>query len=556
MTDTLLIVDNLNISFITDEKVVHAVKNLSFTLKQGATLAIVGESGSGKSVTSLALLGLLPYGIGRIDSGKITFLGKDITHLSKLEYEQLRGNEIAMVFQEPMSSLNPLIKCGVQVSEAILKHNNFSKSEVKKRVLELFAEVKIPNPEESYYKFPHQMSGGQKQRVMIAMAISTDPKLLIADEPTTALDVTVQKEILELFSVIQEQRKMSILFISHDLNVVKNMADDILVMFQGDKMESGSVAQIFSNPQNEYTKALLKCKPDKVEKWRWLPTIKDILDGGFDEEVISEEQEISRNTLLQAEKPLFEIENVNLDYVATKNILGRPKTFFKALKNINLSIFKGETIGIVGESGCGKTSFGKVLVKLNKPTHGEVFYQGKNIFSDWDKSYAKEVQMIFQDAFGALNPRITIGSAIEEAMTVHKIGRESERKKAVQDLLQEVGLLAEHYERYPHEFSGGQRQRICIARGLAMQAKVFVCDESVSALDVSVQAQVLNLLQDLKEKFGLTLIFISHDISVIRHLSDRIAVMNLGSIVELEHSFEVIKNPKADYTKILLSAAK
>lgn len=555
MANDILEVSDLNISFTTDHQKVQAVKGLSFTIAKGETLAIVGESGSGKSVTSLALMGLLPAGISSIDSGKIIFDGQDITHAYQDKNNGLRGKKIAMIFQEPMSSLNPLISCGKQVQEMIMQHQDISSSSARKKVVELFTEVMIPNPEAAFDKYPHQMSGGQKQRVMIAMAISCNPLLLIADEPTTALDVTVQKEILELLENIQSKYKMSILFISHDLNIVKKIAQRILVMYKGEAVETGTVQDIFDQPQHNYTKALLACKPSAEKKWQWLPTITDVLENSFTAVPITAEMEQKRNNALYVQTPLIELRQVCLDYVATKNIFGKAKTYFSALKNIDLLIYPNETLGIVGESGCGKTSLGKTLVRLNTPTSGTITYQGKNIFRDWKVDYAKEVQMIFQDAYGALNPRITIGSAILEAMTIHNIGDESQRKDAVKDLLVEVGLLPEHYQRYPHEFSGGQRQRICIARALAMRAKVFVCDESVSALDVSVQAQVLNLLQSLKQKFDLTLIFISHDISVIRHLSDRIAVMNKGEIVELGSGSDIIFNPKEDYTKILVSAA-
>jgi peptide/nickel transport system ATP-binding protein len=554
-TEILLSVKNLSIHFKTDTAIVHAIKAIDFDILKGETLAIVGESGSGKSVTSLAIMGLLPKPPAIIESGTILFEGVDILKLSEKELNTIRGNKIAMVFQEPMTSLNPLMKCGLQVAESIILHKKISKQIAHQQVLDLFAEVQIPEPEKAFEKYPHEMSGGQKQRVMIAMALSCNPQLIIADEPTTALDVQVQKNILELLKTIQKNRGTSILFITHDLGLVKQLADKTIVLYKGEIVEQNITTAIFNNPQAAYTKALINCKPNTKQLIKVLPVVADFLNTQktFEPQIVSKQDVEARQLILKNAENIIEIKNLNIEYAGSKNIFGKSKTVFKALHDITLEIKKGETLGLVGESGCGKTTLGKTIVRLNTPTSGTVTYLGKDIFKDWNNDYCKAVQIIFQDPYSSLNPRITIGDAIVEPIKVHHILPKDQQKNRVLELLQKVDLLPEHYDRYPHEFSGGQRQRICIARALASNPKLIVCDESVSALDVSVQAQVLNLLVALRDEFNLSLLFISHDLSVVKHLCDRIVVMQKGTIIENNSAFEIFENPKTDYTKMLLA---
>jgi peptide/nickel transport system ATP-binding protein len=559
MPPIILEVNNLSISFSTENGMIDAVKNINFSIHASEILAIVGESGSGKSVCSLAIMGLLPKPASIIKNGDIVFCNQqNLLKLYEKQMALLRGNEIAMIFQEPMTSLNPLMTCGKQVAEAFILHKNISKAEAKIKTIALFTEVKIPNPAEAYHKYPHEMSGGQKQRVMIAMALSCEPKLLIADEPTTALDVSVQKEILELLQELQLRRGTAIIFITHDLAIVKNLATKVLVMLKGECVEYGNVAQIFSAPNHGYTQALLHCRPTILQRIKILPTVADYLQSNqplfFKKQIESFENFAQRQLQLASRETILEVQNASIKYVNKKNIFGKPISYFTAVENINLIIKKGETIGIVGESGCGKTTLGKAFVKLNTLSTGSILYKGKNIFTDWDNSYHQQVQIIFQDPYSSLNPRKTIGFAIEEPMHVHHILPKKDCKNRVHFLLQKVGLLPEHYDRYPHEFSGGQRQRICIARALAMKAHVIICDESVSALDVSVQAQVLNLLNNLRDEFELTILFISHDMNVIRHLSDRIIVMQKGKIIEEANAYTLFETPENQYTKDLIAA--
>jgi peptide/nickel transport system ATP-binding protein len=544
----MLNINNLSIAFSPSADAV--VKNLSLSVKKGETLAIVGESGSGKSVTSLAMLGLLaPNAI--IQNGGITVEGKNVLEFENEDWLKFRGQQVAMIFQEPMTALNPSLKCGEQAMEPLLNHSKLGRSEVKKEILSLFKKVKLPEPERAFDSYPHQLSGGQRQRVMIAMAISCKPKLLIADEPTTALDVTVQKEILDLLQDLQKDTGMSMIFISHDLGVVKHLAHKILVMFRGETMEYGPAKEVLENPSSAYTKGLLSCKPPLNAKPFRLPVVQDFLAGTV--KTYDEKTPIDFSDKQQ----LLSIKNV-------AKWFGDSSSFFKksartqALKDVTLNVFEGEVLGLVGESGCGKSTLGKCIVGLENPEVGEIFYNGKDLLTlgkSERQKLRKEVQIIFQDPFSSLNPKQKVGDVILEPMTVHKIeNNKKARLERVTWLLEKVGLTKESAGKYPHEFSGGQRQRIGIARALALKPKLIICDESVSALDVSVQAQVLNLLNDLKDEFGFTYIFISHDLSVVHYMSDHLAVLNKGEIVEYGEATSVYQNPKQAYTKKLLNS--
>lgn len=544
----MLQIKNLSIAFAPSTDAV--VKNLSLSLEKGKTLAIVGESGSGKSVTSLALMGILAPN-ANILSGDINLSGEDILNFDKTEWRNLRGKQVSMIFQEPMTALNPAITCGAQCIEPLLEHLNLSKSEAKKEVLQLFEKVKLPDPKRAFNSYPHQLSGGQRQRVMIAMAISCKPKLLIADEPTTALDVTVQKEILDLLQNLQKETGMAMIFISHDLGVIQHLADDILVMYRGETMEFGAVDTVMNSPRSEYTKGLLACKPPSSKKPLRLPTVQQFLENT----VVNYPEKEALN--FSNEKEILEIKNVAKWFGNSGTWFNKPKTTH-ALKDISLKVFKGEVLGLVGESGCGKSTLGKCIVGLEKPQKGEIFYQGKDLLSLSNKekhALRREIQIIFQDPFSSLNPKQRVLDILTEPMEVHKIEKDKkERNKKALWLLEKVGLTEEAQHKYPHEFSGGQRQRIGIARALALQPNLIICDESVSALDVSVQAQVLNLLNDLKDEFGFTYIFISHDLNVVHYMSDHLAVLNKGEIAEYGIASEIYKNPKDGYTKKLLDS--
>lgn len=544
----MLNIKNLSIAFAPSHHAV--VKNLSLSVAKSETLAIVGESGSGKSVTSLALLGLLaPNAI--IQNGEINIEGKNVLAFENDDWLDFRGEQVSMIFQEPMTALNPSLKCGEQAMEPLLNHSDLKRAEVKKEILSLFEKVKLPEPERVFNAYPHQLSGGQRQRVMIAMAISCKPKLLIADEPTTALDVTVQKEILDLLQDLQKETGMSMLFISHDLGVVKHLAHKILVMFRGETMDYGPAKDVLENPTSAYTKGLLSCKPPLDAKPFRLPIVQDFLDDTVKH--YNEKTPIDFST----KNELLSIKNV-------AKWFGGSSSFFKksagtqVLKDVTLNVFEGEVLGLVGESGCGKSTLGKCIVGLEKPEAGEIYYKGKDLLKlskSQHHKLRKEVQIIFQDPFSSLNPKQKIGDILLEPMAVHKI--ESTKKACldrVTSLLEKVGLTKESADKYPHEFSGGQRQRIGIARALALKPKLIICDESVSALDVSVQAQVLNLLNDLKDEFGFTYIFISHDLSVVHYMSDHLAVLNKGKIVEYGEATNVYQNPKEAYTKRLLNS--
>lgn len=549
---TLLAIQNLSISF-KDNEVIHGI---SYSLATNEILGIVGESGSGKSVSSLAVLGLLPQKNVAI-TGEIMYNDQNLISLNNKEFQQIRGNEISMIFQEPMSSLNPSMTCGKQVEEVLLQHKQCSKKEVKATVLSLFEKVKLPRVAQMYSSYPHQLSGGQKQRVMIAMAIACKPKILIADEPTTALDVTVQKEIILLLKELQKETQMGIIFISHDLSLVSEIADKIVVMYKGDIVESGKTSDLFLNPTHEYTKALLQSKPSLDVRLKRLPTIQDVLAGTVSDAIVSTAAREKQHAAIYAKAPLLEVKNVSKSFFSNAGIFGK-STEVKAVNNVSFSLYEGETLGLVGESGCGKSTLGNTILQLHKATEGEILYRGQDItkLSKQEiRSLRKEIQIIFQDPFASLNPRIPIGAAILEPMKVHGLySNDAERKEKVLELLERVGLDASYYNRYPHEFSGGQRQRIGIARTIALQPKLIICDESVSALDISVQAQVLNLLNELKDNFGFTYIFISHDLAVVKYISDQLLVMNAGQIEELGEADSIYANPKSTYTQKLIDA--
>ena len=578
MSQTLLEFKNLLTEFHTDSQVVTAVNNVSFTLNKGETIGIVGESGSGKSVTSLSAMRLIPSPPGVIAGGEILFHQKDgkvvdLVSINEKEMRSYRGNEIAMIFQEPMTSLNPVFTCGDQVMEAITLHQNISKSDAKALTIKLFEEVQLPDPERIYNTYPHQISGGQKQRVMIAMAMSCQPSVLVADEPTTALDVTVQKTILELMKKLQVEHDMGIMFITHDLGVIAELADKVVVMYKGNIVEQGTVWDIFTKPQHPYTKGLLACRPPLDKRYTYLPTVSDFMKedekGGIISNDISVEEFTKKLIIPQKtrdeqqkklfnQKPLLQIKNLKTYFPIRSGFFGGVSNYVKAVDDISFDVYPGETLGLVGESGCGKTTTGRTILRLNEPTEGQMLYKGKDIalFDENElRAFRKEVQIIFQDPYSSLNPRMTIGNAIMEPMQVHGImENDDERKKRVEELLERVSLGAEHFNRYPHEFSGGQRQRIGIARALAVNPKFIICDESVSALDVSVQAQVLNLLNELKEEFGLTYIFISHDLSVVKYMSDRMVVMQNGKIEEMGDADQIYAEAKTPYTQRLIAA--
>ena len=566
MSTPLLTIRNLKVSFSRDGQWSEAVHGIDLDVFAGRTLGLVGESGSGKSVSSLAVMRLLNEKVSHIQADSIQIEGEEIKDYSERQMAEVRGKRISMIFQEPMTSLNPVYKCGFQVAEMILQHEEVSKAAAKERVINLFKQVMLPRPEAIYDSYPHELSGGQKQRVMIAMAIACNPKLLIADEPTTALDVTVQLEILKLLRKLQTETGMGMIFITHDLGVVAEIADDVAVMHNGEILERGSVKEILHHPQHPYTQGLLACRPPMDVRLKRLPIVKEFLDGQWKDgkqQILHDLQitEIERKAHLEqlySQTPLLKVEGMKTWYPLRKGVFSRVYGYVKAVDEVSLEVYEGETLGLVGESGCGKTTLGRSILRLAEPTGGKVWFDGIEVTAlkgQALRDFRKQAQIVFQDPYSSLNPRITIGEAIAEPMRVHGIEKDSSKlRDAVCDLLEQVGLQADHYNRYPHEFSGGQRQRICIARALAVNPRLVICDESVSALDVSVQAQVLNLLNRLKAERHLTYIFISHDLSVVRFMSDRVLVMYNGKPVEMNDADELFENPQNDYTKKLIAA--
>ncbi|RZW56413.1 MAG: ABC transporter ATP-binding protein [Flavobacteriaceae bacterium] len=544
-------------SFKSDLKEKEVIHNINFELNTNEILGIVGESGSGKSVSSLAIMDLLPKKISKITSGEILFENANLLDVQASDIQKIRGNDIAMIFQEPMSSLNPSMTCGNQVVEILQCHTNMTRSEAKAETLKLFEEVKLPLPELTFNKYPHEISGGQKQRVMIAMAISCRPKILIADEPTTALDVTVQRDVIQLLKSLQTTNEMSIIFISHDLALVSEIADRVLVMYQGKIVEEGSSETIFKSPNHNYTKALIGSRPSLDIRLKVLPTISDFMAEKAQSEVISNEDRKTKHQILYQNPPLLEVIDLEKAYFSNIGLFKKAQGF-KAVNGISFKLYEGETLGLVGESGCGKSTLGNAILQLDKATSGTLIYKGRDItnLSPKDlKGLRKEIQIIFQDPYSSLNPRLTVGNTVMEPMIVHQLyNSKKERKEKVMELLERVGLEPEHFYRYPHEFSGGQRQRIGIARTIAVQPKLIICDESVSALDISVQAQVLNLLNELKEKFGFTYIFISHDLSVVKYMSDQLLVMKDGQTEEIGDADKIYEKPESSYTQKLIEA--
>ena len=549
----LLKIENLKIEFGKTKSENIAVENINLSLAKGKALGIVGESGSGKSITALAIIGLLPPK-ANITQGSIEFEGVDLLLLSKRERRKYRGQKISMIFQEPMTSLNPVMRCGKQVQESIILNQQLNKKQAKELTIELFEKVNLPRPKEIYKSYPHQLSGGQKQRIIIAMAIANNPDILIADEPTTALDVTVQKEIISLLKDLRDEYEMGLIFISHDLGVIKEVADDVMVMYDGKVVETGSVNKIFNSPKHPYTKGLLACRPSINTNLKRLPEIDDIVNG----QNHLEKSEKKIHHPIGHPKPTLDVIDLTKKYTSKRGLIGNKRIIIKAVDNISFKVYPGETLGLVGESGCGKTTLSRAILRLIEPNKGSVFFNEKNLMKLNKaslKDQRKKINIIFQDPYSSLNPRICIGEAIMEPMLVHKLyGNNQIRKNRVLELLEKVGLREEHYNRFPHEFSGGQRQRIVIARTLALNPKFIICDEAVSALDVSVQAKVLNLLNDLKDEFGFTYIFISHDLNVVRYMSDRLIVMKDGKIVEVGNADQIYNNPSSDYTKSLIDA--
>lgn len=558
----LLHVQNLRVSFKGEDKqYIETVKGISFDIPENTTVALVGESGSGKSVTSLATMGLLPVGQSKIDEqSKIIFEGKDLLSLSRTEMRKICGKDIAMIFQEPMSSLNPVFTVGNQIAEVLCLHMGLSRKQARQRVLELLKEVGIPSPETKIDAYPNQLSGGQQQRVMIAMAIACEPKLLIADEPTTALDVTIQKQIIDLLESLRKRRQMSVLFITHDLALVGEIADKVIVMRHGEIREQGAAEEVLEQPKDVYTRALLYCRPQMSQRPYRLPVTSDfmrqqdniLVEQSFDASEIPER----KRGLNGDEQIILEVKDLKKSFYSRKGLFGKEE--FQAVKGVSFKLAKGKTLGLVGESGSGKTTVGLLLMRLHQASGGQAFIEGKDILSLTEKEFAKyqrKIQIIFQNPYASLNPRFTIGQILLEPMQIHGIGKDdAERKQIALGLLDRVNLPEQAYYRYPHEFSGGQRQRIAIARCLTLKPEILICDESVSALDVSVQAQVLNLLQDLQDEFGLSYIFISHDLSVVKYISDQVMVMNHGEVVEIANSDELYAHPQHDYTKRLLQA--
>ncbi len=559
MTEPLLSIRDLTVEFQTQDDTVTAVNHVSFDIPKGKTVGLVGESGSGKSVTSLAIMGLIPSPPGRITSGELRFKGEDLLKKSESEMRKIRGDRISMIFQEPMTSLNPVFRIGSQIAEVLMLHRGMSKKEAWQKAEDLLDQVGIPDPKKKIRAYPHELSGGQKQRVMIAMAIACEPELLICDEPTTALDVTIQKQVLDLMLDLQDKYHMGMLFITHDLGVIADLADDVVVMYRSNIVETGPVDTIFTNAKHPYTKGLIACRPLLEGNPKRLLTVADYMDEAGNEKIVPTER---FEPMVKEDKSgnpvLLEVNNLKTWFPVKGGFFGTTKDYVKAVDEVSFTVRKGETLGLVGESGCGKTTLGRTILRLQEATDGEVIYGGVNIMDLSGEALRKmrsRLQIIFQDPYSSLNPRMTIGDILTEPMTIHGIGEnKKDRFARAQELMRKVDLKPEQLSRYPHEFSGGQRQRICIARALAVEPEFIICDESVSALDVSVQAQVLNLLLDLQEEMGLTYIFISHDLSVVNFISDRVGVMHQGKLLELDTAEEIYQHPKTDYTRNLLSA--
>ncbi|MDQ6815399.1 MAG: ABC transporter ATP-binding protein [Bacteroidota bacterium] len=563
--ERLLSIQNLQIDFVANGITNAAIKDISVEVQRGEIVAIVGESGSGKSVTALSILQLLPSPPAVYKTGEIWFTNKkgarvNLLKASKGDIRNIRGNEIAMIFQEPMTSLNPVHTCGNQVLEAIILHQKISTDEARQKTIALFESVQLPDPRFIYNRYPHQLSGGQKQRVMIAMAMSCNPSLLICDEPTTALDVTVQKTILQLIKNLQQQQNMAVIFISHDLGVVAEVADRVIVMYKGVIVEQGLPRELYKNPVHPYTKALLACRPALHSKGERLPVVSDFIDGRLTDihQYVASKEQPNEVDVGRKNKPMLTVENLKVWFPAKSKLFGKPTDFVKAVDDVSFTVYDGETVGLVGESGCGKSTLGRSILQLIQPTAGSIVFKDEELAKAGRSTLMrmrKDMQIIFQDPYSSLNPRMTIGEAIAEPMEVHGIAiNKRQKKEKVIELLEKVHLTPAHYNRYPHELSGGQRQRIVIARALALHPSFVICDESVSALDVSVQAQVLNLLNDLKKEFGFTSIFISHDLSVVRYISDRIMVMNKGKIVESGEAEALYTNPQSTYTQRLIAS--
>ncbi|MES3022642.1 MAG: ABC transporter ATP-binding protein [Pseudomonadota bacterium] len=551
----LLKVRNLRVTFKLDKRnTFEAVKGISFDVPRNSTVALVGESGSGKSVSSLAVMGLLAPGTTIIDpASSIEFDGRELLTMSGAERRRMCGKDVSMIFQEPMSSLNPVFTVGFQIGEVLRQHMGMNTRQARARTLELLAEVGIPDPAKKIDAFPSQMSGGQQQRVMIAMAIACEPKLLIADEPTTALDVTIQKQITELISTLQKKHQMSVLFITHDLGLVGEIADRVIVMRHGEVREEGEAAQVFAQPADPYTRALLDCRPRIDQRPLRLPVIDDYLSGRV---TLDAEQPQRSRGYTDVDAPVLVVNNLSKSFFLREGLFGKRE--FKAVSDVSFTLPRGKTLGVVGESGSGKTTVGLTLLRLHKATGGTAMFEGRDLISMPEseyRAYKRRIQIIFQNPYASLNPRFTVGQILLEPMRIHRIGsNDGERTKMAMQLLDKVGLPAQAFHRYPHEFSGGQRQRVAIARCLTMKPEILVCDESVSALDVSVQAQVLNLLQDLQDEYGMSYIFISHDLSVVKYMADQVMVMHQGRVVELANSDELYRNPVHPYTRTLLSA--
>ncbi|MBS1587389.1 MAG: ABC transporter ATP-binding protein [Bacteroidetes bacterium] len=547
---TVISVDQLRVAFGD----FVAVKDISFALSKGRTLAIVGESGSGKSLTALALMGLLPKTAVLRGNISLNANGKQhaLQDIKATNEQQLRGKDISMVFQEPMSSLNSVMRVGKQLAECILAHRNISSKAAKELAIEWLRKVQLPSPEKMYDRYPHQLSGGQKQRVMIAMAMCNHPALLIADEPTTALDVTVQKDIVLLMRELQLEHHTAMIFITHDLALAAEIADEVLVMYKGEVVEYGSTEKVLQNPQSNYTKALLACRPAAQNKGQKLPTVSDFMEPG---KVLV--APVAQQQTMPEEKPLLQVNELKVWFAEEKNLFGKPLSYFKAVDDVSFTLHKGEVLGLVGESGCGKSTLSRSLLGLLPVHDGQILFNGKDLaqipHKDW-RSVRRQVQMIFQDPYASLNPRISIGDMLKEPLMVHGIVPQSELETEAKRLLDIVQLPADALKRYPHQFSGGQRQRLGIARALALRPQLLICDESVSALDVSVQAQILNLLKELQGDLQLSYLFISHDLNVVYYISDRVMVMQAGKIVESGEAEQVLKQPQNNYTKKLIAA--